>query len=216
LSISQKEDHKYLIKVIQKIVSLVSITTAVILVSLLNVYTLPKNFHLQCFEYLQTRLIQWESFKNSNCSVMLKYPNFWEYELQDQFWGPFVAVFSNPNEFNTKVSVSLETLTKLMSLEDYADSKEKEIKIHSKNSKILERKYTTISNRKAVKITYTYINSNRNRTSIKREVIVTLYEKKAYLLSFEAKIEKFSESYFIFKNIKRSFQISSNFCKKKR
>jgi serine/threonine protein kinase len=136
-------------------------------------------------------------YENNNEGIKIKYPGNWKKEeIQNPFTGE-VAIFLAPKDndadkFPGKVSIKIEDLSaQNMSLEEYTDSSLEEINKFLKDGKIIKSIPTKLSNEKAQMVVYTGKDEEDNL--IKYMEVWTVKDKKAYIISYIAESDKYSQ-----------------------
>jgi hypothetical protein len=153
----------------------------------------------------------WVDYENKKFKVRLKYLNTWSYHLKDNPWDSFVIFFPKDyaysREKDAKVAVEVESLNSLISLDEYVDSFKKEILNDTEGAKLLGVGGYSLLNSPAYKVIYEF---KRNNKTLKKEAFITLRDKKAYIVYYEARVDIFSKFEKIVEEMAKSLEIEDS------
>ncbi|MEL6440644.1 MAG: hypothetical protein AAFQ80_15485 [Cyanobacteria bacterium J06621_8] len=129
-------------------------------------------------------------YENSDYGIKLEHPDNWSTQPKEDFLeSSFIFLSPQENDaddFQEKVTVSIERLRQPLSLNEYTEQSSQEIA--RKNEIIEPPKVTTFANKEGRKIIYQEKDGN-----IKRLEFWMINNKKAYIATYAAEEEKFNK-----------------------
>ncbi|MGL5064258.1 MAG: CHAT domain-containing protein [Microcoleus sp.] len=154
---------------------------------------------------------KFKSYENPSYGFRIKYPERWDFQKIEDPSTKEVVQFFPVNEHNSsiasqfKVIVRLESLNKNMSLDEYRNSAEKEIKQFLPEAQIIDLSQIILAKQQGYKLVYSGKSSQNNL--LKKMEVVTLYKGQAYIITYEAEIEKYSDYLKTVQEMINSFEI---------
>lgn len=154
---------------------------------------------------------EWLIYEDNEFKIQVKYLSTWSYQLKNNPWDSLVVFFpkdqQNLGVKNVKIAVSVESLSSLISLTQYVDSFEKEILRDNEECKLVETSEYLLTNSSGRKVTYDF---KRNDIVIRKTAFVTLRNKRAYIIYYEAKPNAFPRFEQIAEDMAKSLQIENS------
>ena len=130
------------------------------------------------------------AYENSDYGIELEHPENWSIQEEEDFLKPGIIFLSpqenDADEFQEKVTVSIENLPQPLSLNEYTQQATKQIE--GSNEIIEPAKATTFANKEGRKIIYQEKNGNK-----KRMEVWMLNKQKAYIATYTAEVDKFDK-----------------------
>ena len=130
------------------------------------------------------------SYENSNYGIQLEYPKKWSVQEKLNTLQPEVKLVSplenNPDNFQERVTVEIETLSKALSLERY--TAQATAQIETANTIIEPAKETNFANKEGREIIYQEKNGDK-----KRMQVWMLKNKNVYIATYTAEADKFNK-----------------------
>jgi hypothetical protein len=155
-------------------------------------------------------LQEWLTYKNDEFNVRVKYLSTWTYELKNNPLDSLVVFFPKEHQDfeikDVRVAVSVEQLLTLPSLIQYVDELKKEILKDNEDCKLIEVKGYLLANSNGRKITFEF---KRNDSIVRKVAFVTLRNKRAYIIYYEAKPNVFPQFEQIAEDMARSLQVEN-------
>ena len=158
------------------------------------------------FAYKNWSQPKYVAYDNADYGIKLDCPEDWSIREDSDFQKSGV-VFISPQEnanddFQEKVKISIEKLTKTLSLNEYTDEAVREIE--ASNTVIEQPKNITFANREGRQVIY------QGEDGIKRIEVWTVRDKKAYVATYTAEKKKFDKFAKQANKIIESFAIAEN------
>ncbi|NER36121.1 MAG: protein kinase [Oscillatoria sp. SIO1A7] len=124
-----------------------------------------------------------------NYDFRIKYPRTWRLqETDDPFTGEAIKLIApkanSGSAFSAQLIVTVEPDVS-ETLAEYADSSEQQIRSNLPQANIIQRVDTTLAKRPAYELTYEGID-DKDGTTVRRMEVATLWQYKAYVLTYEA------------------------------
>lgn len=179
----------------------------IILVSLLVIFAI---FALRLlFSWQQSEKIQYTYYENQDYGMKVAYPENWQTKRRDDFLISGV-IFLSPVEnsqdvFQERISVFVEDLVSNTSLNEYTTESIAEIKRFS-DPNVTNVKASVLGNYEARSVIY---NGEDRGLSVKRMQIWTVFDNKAYTITYTAQPDRFNNYLPIVKQIITSFDLLS-------
>lgn len=134
------------------------------------------------------------TYQNSANQFKIKYPEKWEKQESQNPFTPDVVVFISPKKnsadaYQEKITVSIETLEKPMSLDEYNKWSLNQIKTLT-DVKILEENAKTVANNSGYAVVF---DAKEEAKNMKKMQAWTLINNKAYVLTYTAEKADYSE-----------------------
>ena len=134
------------------------------------------------------------TYQNSANQFKIKYPEKWEKQESQNPFTPDVVVFISPKRnsadaYQEKITVSIETLEKPMSLDEYNNWSLNQIKTLT-DVKILEENAKTVANKSGYAVVF---DAKEEAKNMKKMQAWTLINNKAYVLTYTAENSEYSE-----------------------
>ena len=155
------------------------------------------------------------TYKNPEQGIKIDYPKNWAtQEIEDVVVGD-VAVFLSPKEddsdtFQENVLISVVDLpsnssSEKRALEKYTDESVEQIKNNLSDDSSVDLKETTLANLRAIEVTFKAKDIEGN--DLKRRQLWTLKNDRAYIITYNTKLDKYSELKKPAREIINSFEI---------
>ena len=177
----------------------------IIFVSLLLIFLI---FALKLFfSWQQSKKIQYAYYENRDYGVKVAYPQTWQTEKRDDFLISGI-IFISPLEhsqdiFQERVSVFVENLVSDTSLSKYTAESIAEIKRFS-DPKITNAETSVLGNYEARSVIY---EGEDEGLSVKKMQVWTVFDNKAYTITYTAQSDRFKNYLPIVRQIIASFDL---------
>jgi serine/threonine protein kinase len=164
-------------------------------------------FGIQYFSKTQVENLL--NYQSSAHQFKIKYPEKWEKQESQNPFTPDVVVFISPKKnsadaYQEKVTVSIETLEKPMSLDEYNKWALNQIKTLNE-VKILEENAKTVANNSGYTVVF---DAKEEAKNMKKMQAWTLINNKAYVLTYTAEKSEYSEYLKTAENMVSSLEIN--------
>lgn len=152
-----------------------------------------------------------KSYENPNYGFRINYPTNWELQKIEDPSTKEVVHFFPVNELNygnspqLKVIIRVESLNKNMSLDEYKNSSKNEIKTFLPEAKVIESSEITLAKQQGYRLVYS--GKNEQNDLLQKMEAVTLYKGKAYVITYEAEIGKYPDTWNTVREMIKSFEI---------
>lgn len=150
-------------------------------------------------------------YENHMYRFKITYPAKWEVQKIEDPYTKEVVQFFYVSELNSDISsrvrviVRVEMLNKNMSLDEYRQSSEREIKQFLPEGKIIELSEIILAKQQGYKLVYS--GKNQQNDLLQKMEVVTLYKGKAYIITYEAEIGKYPDALRTVREMIKSFEI---------
>ena len=149
----------------------------------------------------------WLVYGDSKNEIKIEYPKTWNYRLKDNPWSSFIVFFPiGEEQSGARVAINVESLSELITLKEYIESFEKEVSNYNEESKLIESEEVLLVHNKAHKVLYTF---EREHKKIKKMAIITIKDKKAYIIHYEAEANSFSKYESVVKTMADSLELTN-------
>ena len=151
------------------------------------------------------------TYENPTHGIKINYPGGWE-KVEEQSELNIVAFYSPPEDeedtFSERLSVDVDELLFKMKPEDYIDDVIVNFKEIFTDFMIVESVGITLAGNPAHKLIFT--TKGISDLDVKVMFVVTIFEKKAYLILFYAEQQKYDDYLPVAQNMIDSFEMLSN------
>lgn len=152
-------------------------------------------------------LLDWGVYANSTYGIKIKYPRTWNYRLKDNPWDSFIIFFPiDDKQSGARIAISVEPLSELITLEEYAESFKKNVLKFNEESRFIEQKEASLLHTDAYKVLYDF---KRDGKRVKKMAIVTLRNKQAYIIYYEAELNSFSKFELVMQSMVDSLEFTN-------
>ncbi|MCC3582650.1 CHAT domain-containing protein [Microcoleus sp. PH2017_30_WIL_O_A] len=188
------------------------IACVAVLISVIGGIVVAKNFSLLSgWRGQSSEIANNKSYQNPSYGFKIEYPSNWEFQKIEDPTTQEVVNFSPLNELNSKISsqvrviIMVEFLNTNMSLDEYRKSSENQIKTFLPDGKIIESSGTVLAKQQAYRLVYS--GKNQQNDLVQKMEVVTLYKRKAYVITYEAEVGKYPDRLNTFSEMIKSFEI---------